>query len=236
MDKIKDAAAAGGQNEKVYFLVIEYIKSLVQKGELSFGGKLPSERKLMGTLGLSRNSVREALRSLENMGIVESRHGQGNYLVNRMGNSLGSMFSLMLFLNECSFEEVRQLRRSIEMGAFLLAAKQAGESQKKVLADVLRNLENGGAEERADLDKKFHDCLIEISGNRLLKLLNETLSQVFEKTIEERLAYSSKEEWLKLLAYHRQICECLEKGDETAGIDAIIGHYDRMDAKDIDVE
>ena len=53
---------------KVYFLVIEHIKSLVQQGTLSFGGKLPSERQLMTTLGLSRNSIREALRSLENMG------------------------------------------------------------------------------------------------------------------------------------------------------------------------
>ena len=57
--------------KKTYFLVIEHIKTLFQKGELSFGEKLPSERQLMTTLGLSRNSVREALRSLENMGITK---------------------------------------------------------------------------------------------------------------------------------------------------------------------
>ena len=87
---------------KVYFLVIEHIKSLVQQGTLSFGGKLPSERQLMTTLGLSRNSIREALRSLENMGIVESRHGQGSYLVNHIADSLGGIFSLLVFMNECS--------------------------------------------------------------------------------------------------------------------------------------
>ena len=50
---------------KVYILVIEHIKMLVKKGEITIGGKLPSERQLMATLKMSRNSIREALRSLE---------------------------------------------------------------------------------------------------------------------------------------------------------------------------
>ena len=62
-------------------------------------------------LKMSRNSIREALRSLENMGIVESRHGQGTFLVNHIDQRLGSMFSLLLFMKECSVKEVHQLRR-----------------------------------------------------------------------------------------------------------------------------
>ncbi len=96
---------------KVYILVIEHIKMLVKKGEITIGGKLPSERQLMATLKMSRNSIREALRSLENMGIVESRHGQGTFLVNHIDQRLGSMFSLLLFMKECSVKEVHQLRR-----------------------------------------------------------------------------------------------------------------------------
>ena len=180
MDKIKDAAAAGGQNEKVYFLVIEYIKSLVQKGELSFGGKLPSERKLMGTLGLSRNSVREALRSLENMGIVESRHGQGNYLVNRMGNSLGSMFSLMLFLNECSFEEVRQLRRSIEMGAFLLAAGKIGKRFALPNSEIMIHQPLGGTQGQVT-DIEIHAKRLQQIKEKLNHTLAERTGQPYEK-------------------------------------------------------
>ena len=91
MNQIKETVANIEQNGKVYLLVIEHIKTLIQSGEISFGGKLPSERQLMMTLNLSRNSIREALRSLENMGIIESRHGQGNFLVNHMGKSLGSI-------------------------------------------------------------------------------------------------------------------------------------------------
>lgn len=67
MDQIKETTESAEQTRKVYLLVIEHIKTLIQRGEISFGGKLPSERQLMATLNLSRNSIREALRSLENM-------------------------------------------------------------------------------------------------------------------------------------------------------------------------
>lgn len=214
---------------KVYLLVIEHIKSLFQKGEITFGGKLPSERQLMTTLGLSRNSIREALRSLENMGIVESRHGQGNFLINHTGKSLGSIFSLLLFMDECSELEVSQFRKSIEIGAYLIAVKQAKDTQLQELALCLEHLRNGSTEKRASLDKQFHDTLIQISGNRLLILLNETLSQLFEDTIQEKLSQIPPEEWEKLLAYHEHICACLTAREESSGIHAIMGHYDYID-------
>lgn len=211
---------------KVYFLVIEHIKMLVQQGELSFGGKLPSERHLMTTLGLSRNSIREALRSLENMGIIESRHGQGNYLVNHIGNSLGSIFSLLLFLNECSEQEVSELRRSIEIGAYLLAIRQADDTEIQELVLSLDRLKDSSAEDRAQLDKQFHDTLINLSGNRLLKLFNDTLSQTFESVIQQKLTQISPSQWNTLLVEHTRICECLSSRREATGISAIMEHYD----------
>ena len=55
--------------ERVYYQVIEYIKLLVKEGKLEFGRKLPSEREMMERLGLSRNSIREALRTMEHMSV-----------------------------------------------------------------------------------------------------------------------------------------------------------------------
>ena len=229
MNQNKETAAATEQTGKVYLLVIEHIKTLIQTGKISFGGKLPSGRQLMTTLNLSRNSIREALRSLENMGIIESRHGQGNFLVNHMGKSLGSIFSLLLFMNQCSDLEIAQLRRGIEIGAYLLAVKQSEEKEIQTLAHSLHQLECASMENCTKLDKNFHDTLIEISGNRLLKLLNETLSQLFENTIQQLLADISPEEWQTLLTYHTQIYQCLAERKETAGTEAIVKHYDFID-------
>lgn len=211
---------------KVYFLVIEHIKTLVQQGELSFGGRLPSERQLMATLGLSRNSIREALRSLENMGIIESRHGQGNYLVNHIGDSLGSIFSLLIFLNECSVQEISDLRRSIETGAYLLAVKKASDAEIQALSLSLDRLKSSSAKDHALFDKQFHDTLISLSGNRLMKLLNDTLSQPFEHVIQQKLTQISPDQWNALLAEHTRIYECLTAREEAAGISAIMEHYD----------
>ena len=69
-------------NEKTYERVIEYLKQQIQEGKLSCGSKIPSERELAASLNLGRNSVREALRTMEHTGMLESRQGKGNFLVN----------------------------------------------------------------------------------------------------------------------------------------------------------
>lgn len=216
-------------NEKAYYLVIEHIKTLFLEKKLSFGEKIPSERQLMTTLGLSRNSVREALRTLENMGILESRHGQGNFLVNHIGNSLGGLFSLLLFMEECSYPEISQLRRSIELGACLLAMKHAGDTESESLTHCLHELKSSSGDGRAKADKKFHDTLIRLSKNRLLILLNETLSQLFERAVRETASHIPPEKWEALMECHAQICQCLTDKREAECIAAIMAHYDLIE-------
>lgn len=229
MSMTQENAADAAADEKAYFLIIRHIRMLVQEGEIAFGGKLPSERQLMSDFGLSRNSVREALRTLENMGIIESRQGQGNFFVNHVDKSLKSIFSLLLSIHECSYLEIGQLRRSIEIGAYLLAVRQAREEDVRLVADAFHELEESDTKERVRLDKKFHDTLIEISGNRLLKLLNETLSQLFEDMIREVLFHVSAQEWEKIMTYHGQMYGGLLERDKVAGIAAIMEHYDFTD-------
>ena len=104
------------ENEKVYHQVIEHITNLAATKEISFGSKIPSERELMATLGFSRNSIREALRTMENMGIIESRQGQGNFLVNHIGEkSEGSVFSMLCQYGTDQLLKISQLRRFIEI-------------------------------------------------------------------------------------------------------------------------
>ena len=66
--KTKPPASEEKSTVRTYDLVLEYLKGQILEGKLTLGAKLPSERSLMAELGLSRNSVREALRQLENMG------------------------------------------------------------------------------------------------------------------------------------------------------------------------
>lgn len=218
-----------GENEKVYFLVIEHIKELVKRGDVKFGGKIPSERELMATLGLSRNSIREALRTLENMGLLECRQGQGNFLVNHIGQSLGSLFSVLLFTKESNYVEISQLRRFIEIGAFLLAAKNPEQKDRDELKEILDAIDQCPEKERVKLDKKFHDRLIQISGNHLLVLLNEALSELFETVISDYTMHITRKNWDRLLECHRRVYDCLVKNDVQEGMKAIREHYNIID-------
>ena len=95
-----DKESVQATSPKAYDQVLEYLKTLIKNKDISYGGKIPSERELMETLRISRNSVREALRILEHTGVLESRHGKGNFLVNRMGESLSSVFSMLVLMEE----------------------------------------------------------------------------------------------------------------------------------------
>lgn len=98
--KTKPPADEEKNTARTYDLVLEYLKGQILEGKLTLGAKLPSERSLMAELGLSRNSVREALRQLENMGFVRSVHGQGSFLVNEAGQGFSSILSMMLLLRQ----------------------------------------------------------------------------------------------------------------------------------------
>lgn len=196
---------------------------------MEFGGRLPSERELMATLGMSRNSIREALRTLENMGLIESRQGQGNFLVNHMGKSLSSVFSMLLFTRESDYIEISQLRRFIEIGAFLLAARNASEQDKEILRDILEQIDAASGQERVALDKQFHDELIRISGNHLLSILNEALSGMFETVIYDLALNIAPQDWDRLNDCHKRVYQCLLDSDVQGGMKSIRDHYNIID-------
>ena len=219
----------GIRQDKAYYQVIDYIKQLVKEDKVRFGGKIPSERELMDTLGLGRNSIREALRTLENLGIIESCHGKGNYLVNHMGESLTSVFSMMIFMKESNYLEVNQLRRAIEVQAFAQAVDRISEEEKNRFTETVSRMENGDHPARVQADQDFHQLLIQCSGNHLLEILMQALSEVCREEILivlEDAAEEYVEQWRRL---HRKIYQCLMDGDKEKGVDAIMEHYRWID-------
>ncbi len=221
--------------EKVYVTVIAYIKQLVQDGQLEFGGKLPSEREMMATLGLSRNSIREALRTLENMGLLSCIHGKGNYLVNQIGESFSSVFSMLLFLKQSNFDEVQQLRRGLEMQSLLLAVQSAdcttATSQGQwvqtlePLHQLVETMRQATGHERVTLDSAFHEALIQCSTNHLFAVLQKAVSSLCEAAIENVLTTATDAQWQALVDCHETIYQSLLNRDAQAGIAAIDQHY-----------
>ena len=85
-------------NKNNYQYIVDQIKQLILDGELIVGDRLPSERDLSEMYQVSRASVREALKALETIGLLESRHGGGNYIVNHLKEQLTDNLSLVCLL------------------------------------------------------------------------------------------------------------------------------------------
>ena len=128
------------RDEKTYTNVIQYIKNLVQMGELTEGDKLPTEREMSLTLDLSRNSIREALRTMETLGIIESRQGSGNYLVGNIGKAFKETLIMMLLMSKINYHEINEVRRAIELQAYEIALNKTNEEQLSKISESLVSL------------------------------------------------------------------------------------------------
>lgn len=208
-----------------YQKVLSYFYDLVKEGTLTWGSKLPTERKIAEQLGIGRNSAREAICVLHGMGVVERKQGSGNYVAENIGQSFGSMIQMLLLLNGVTKSEICEFRRAMEkMAGKLLLENGIDEKIKQKLSDLLRIMAELTGEPLAKRDKEFHDTLVFATKNNLLITIMQAVSIVYTECVE----YDSKD---CLLASHTRIYEALIKEDEKAFNTAIDFHYDLIERR-----
>ena len=211
---------------RAYDLVLEYLKGQILEGKLKLGEKLPSERSLMAELGLSRNSVREALRQLENMGFVRSVHGQGNFLVNEAGQGFSSILSMMILLRQSDRSEFLTLRESLECAAYERAVRLAPAEPLQEMEQAVQAMEQAeGPDQLEEAESRFHRGLIEAGGNQLIAAIMEALSSQGDLYRRETLAQLDENTRGPLLETHRQILKALQRNDAPQGRTALAEHF-----------
>jgi len=174
------------KNTKAYKIVIDYIKDKVFRKELRTGDKLPTERELAEHLKVSRTSVREAIRALEVIGLIESRQGAGNYIKNNFEKSLFEPLSVMFILQESSPKDIFNLREILEMECCKLAVKNVKEYELDKLAAIISEMKETSDEERNSiLDKELHSLIATISGIKLIINVLNVVSVLIEGSIKE---------------------------------------------------
>lgn len=211
-------------NEKTYERVIEYLKGQIQSGNLSCGSKIPSERELAGSLSLGRNSVREALRTMEHLGMLESRQGKGNFLVNMPQKSLGNVFSIMLLTGQSNYREVSRIRCILEKEAFAEAVRL---NDPEVCGRLKTEAEEMQIPEKtAEHDRRFHQELIWAGKNQLLITVMESLSWLCEEEITYVQEKTKSQDWCRI---HAEIAGALKERNTKRGLQWIQKHYDKID-------
>ncbi|MHC1721947.1 MAG: FadR/GntR family transcriptional regulator [Aminipila sp.] len=209
-----------------YKKVIEYVKSEILKGSLHLDDKLPTERILAENLGMSRNSIREALRTMENMGILECTQGSGNYLTGNLNKMFTESIGMMLLLKQVSYREINAVRRALEADTYVLAMHNMTEEMKERLKELYQGMKTSQGNEEIFNDKEFHYLLIRASGNKLIISIMEAIEEIYEESIGHILKNCSKETKNKLMLCHKKMLECIINKDEINGRIALNEHYD----------
>ena len=217
------------KNTTVSEKVIEQIKEMLSKGTLNKGDKLPSERQMAERLQVSRTSVREALKELEIMGLIESRQGEGNFIKSNFEDILFEPFSTIFLIKESNAEEILELRKVIEKGAVTLAAQRITEEELEEIKKVLDAAENSDSEdELAKLDVLLHYKIAQASKNFLLQSILNAVSSLIEASIKDiRKNIMVKEQHKDLIKkQHNSIYEALKNHNTETAENAMSNHLD----------
>jgi GntR family transcriptional repressor for pyruvate dehydrogenase complex len=218
---------------KSYTKVIEYIKKQIREGELKIGGRLPAERELSEMLGISRNSVREAIRTLDIMGVISSQQGAGNYLTGNFEGNLVESLSMMFLLNQINYQQISQLRRALEMQAIELAIDNITEEETGQLKEIISRLEHVKEESNIILDKQLHYNIALASRNVLiidiLQALSELMDQFITDLRREILSYEDSRE--RLHEAHIEMVKSIVTKDKQLAYYAINKHFGIIDEK-----
>lgn len=206
------------ERSKVYAAAVDQIVESIRAGRFPPGSALPSERVLAGQLGVSRGSLREALRVLEHAGVVEARPGSGTYVTYEGGSTETSMRAQAAMSGEHSPLDLIVARAALEPVCAEQAARSRTESDlaliRRHVEDQQRFSDAGMAVEAADADAQFHLMVAAASHNGVLAHLSRTLIELLREDTWTRLKDRSRATWgAQFLEHHRQILHAIEVGD-----------------------
>ncbi|MFC1491733.1 FadR/GntR family transcriptional regulator [Nitrospinota bacterium] len=217
---------------RVYEEIVSQITSLILSGELKVGDRLPSERELGERFGVGRNSVREATRALESANLVETRQGEGTFII-ASPDSLVPVLSAKISKEESGIHLLFEARRILEPQIAALAAKRASGEELAELDDILKHQQwkveagESGVEE----DTQFHMGLARAAKNEfLLKLVGsllESLRELRERSVREMSNRIRSHET------HLKIFEVVKSGEESKAATAMLSHLIEIEGGEV---
>lgn len=218
--------------EKTYEKVTGFIKENIISGVYGPGSKLPTERELALRLGISRNSVREGLRVMENIGVITSHHGSGNYISLNFDDMMSEMLSFMYFLKSINEQQIIEFRWMIEESALKLANKYITKEEKEILSRALANLEKAASEEeRTKYDRIIHQTIVNASRNDFLIANYRAFTSFIESHIKMMRSHiiHGMQTARQLELTHRHIVQGLLQNDLRLSMAGLREHFDYID-------
>jgi len=218
---------------RLFEQVVEQLQALIVSGGLQPGDKLPSEADLSSTHGVSRASVREALRALESKGVITVRSGAGAFVTQRpfSFSAPGEAVEWLLSRRD-SLLELLRVREAIEGLTASLAARSISSESLSDLRQIVEQQGQssgslGSLENLAELDVRFHLLIAEASGNTLAGEIVDAIVPAFCES-NRAVLYVGSGHMQKTVQEHQRIIDALASRDAQEAEAAIRAHIARV--------
>ena len=212
--------------------IISQIRSAILQGKLQPGDKLPSERELVEQFQVSKQSLREAMRALEHVGLIEVRKGIGGgaHIVEVDIQVTKENLANYLSFKNLSIEDLSEFRKLIEPYAAARAAENISSKQLEALDAINRsareNLENNRIYEAGQDEFNFHRFIAEQTGNPLLILILDFVESMLEEF--KKLFGPDKAFFVQVLECHERIYQAILDRDAQRAADEMLAHVEQV--------
>ena len=214
------------EHKRAYETIADSIRDMIIAGELRPGDQLPSIRELAQSFGVSKVIVGEALRVLSTMGLVETRHGSGTYVIVPAERVVSEAIDLYVTLSAESVYKVYELRKILEPPLVRLAAQRIQPEQLQELDDLLAEMRKCICVDSRllEADVEFHHKIIGAAGNEIATMITRALHRL---TVKSWWGIGGPRDVAdKICDTHEEILKALKNRDDVAAAAAMRVHLD----------
>lgn len=212
--------------------VVQQIREVILSGQLVPGDRLPSERELAEGFGLSRMTVRDALRVLESRGLIEIKVGAAGGAFVREPNLdlFKESLSTVIQTTQADYMELAEARKIVEIAVVDLAAQRATKKDIEALREAVESaksaLKNG--ESGTEYSVAFHAALARASQNYILNLMVDSFRSFFSEALQQVLTGGRVSS--RGLKEHETIMKAVEAGDRQKARETMARHLEAFEA------
>jgi DNA-binding FadR family transcriptional regulator len=220
------------RKQMLYQAVQDEVKSYILQNDLKAGDPLPPETELAQQLDVSRNSVREAVKALEALGILETRQGTGLFVRHFSFDPILDNLAYGMLFDLSNLSDVLEVRCQLELGMVEKVVNKATADQIQRLREILDEMRVSAEHGiySADADRAFHQHLYDNIKNRLLWRILDIFWEVQRHAIQYR-AMPGPTDPMESYQVHIPIMDALEAGNAEAMRAAIASHYQGIERR-----
>ncbi len=218
-------------NKTIVDRIIARLTRTILSGALKPGDKIPTEVELSESLGVGRNTVREAVKALVAMGVLNIRRAEGTFVADGFSERMLEPMIYGMVLEGGDTPAVSELRYLFESGLLSLAIDKATAEDTERLRAALQTLSDAAKppyriSEILDADMRFHRQIEQIVGNPLVEKIMLVIQRISQPSLERAIQrFIDGAKMPQMLSMHRRICEIIESKDKASVGEAMDEHF-----------